>query len=474
MLNTGRLVRFGVVAFAAAFAGGVGLIPAAATGGGGPVAAAILGSGSDTTQFMMDSVDSIYRFSPGCAQIPTGGVSPPPPTAWLDFSCQSPDPVSVSRTGTSSNGSATVLISDTTDIAVGDQVVSGPGVQPGTYVSSVTTNTSFFMSSSTWQNVAQPAGAGAGTGTFNFSHVMNTENYTHDQPTEAYFLGSGNGISQLCKQGQAGVAHIDFARSSRAIKGTDCAGLHAVAYAKDGISWEVFTGTGTDSNGMNNTGAPCAGGLCLTQAQLKAIFLTCTISDWNQLNPSVPVGTTINMYTPQPGSGTRATFDGFLGGSSDTCINARGTSYASTHIVPENSNTPIIANGEQNSAIFPFSFGVWSNGNNPNTALGAVDGVAVSASTIGDGSFPYSRNLYNVYCSATCPNGASSTQAINYVGETGWMCKLGSQHSINPLTGRNFHTDLYFAYTTNGFVPMPGGAIGGGVQGADYCRLTAQ
>jgi len=460
-MNIGRLVRVGVAAGAAAFAASAGLLPAGATGGGGPVAQQIIGSGSDTTQQMMDSVDNLYRFSDGCSSIPSGS-SPPTTTPWLDFSCQAPDPVSASLTGTSSNGSATVTMSDTTGVANGDQV-SGPGVQPNTFVGSFVTNTSIFLSSSTWQNAGQPAGAGAGTGTFTFSHIRTTENYAHDSPRQAYFLGSSNGISQLCKQGQPGVASIDFARSSRALKNTDCAGLKFVAYAKDGISWEAWSQSGSGAFGMNNATAPCASGQCLTQAQLKAIFVTCSITNWSQVGgASVP----IHVYTAQAGSGTRSTFDGFVGGSSDACVSGPD------HIIPENANSAILANGDQLNAIFPFSYGVWTQQSTANTILGAVDGVAVSDTSIGDGSFPWSRNLYNVYCTASCPNGASSLAAANYVGETGWICKLGSAHSINPLTGRNYHTDLYFVYTTHGFVPMPGGAIGGGVSGADYCRLT--
>ena len=466
-MNIGRLKRIGVAAGAAAFAASAGLLPAAATGGGGPVAVPIIGSGSDTTQFMMDGVDNLYRFSDGCAQIPTGS-SPPTTVPWLDFSCQSPDPVSQTKTGTSTTGSANVAFSDTTGIDRGDQI-SGPGVPAGTFVGTITPNTSIFMSSSTWQDAPVNAGAGAGTGTFTFSHIRTTENYEHDQPREAYFLGSSNGIKQLCNQGQPGVAHIDFARSSRGVKTGDCAGLRFVAYAKDGISWEAWNQAGSGVFGMNNVAGtpPCAANtICLTQAQLKAIFVQCTITNWSQVGGA---NLAISIYTPQSGSGTRSTFDGFLGGSSDACIPAL---QRPTHIVPENSNTAIINNGDQLSAIFPFSFGVWSNQSTPNTVLGAVDGVAAGQDTIGNGSFPYSRNLYNVYCSAGCPGGASSAQTVNYVGELGWQCNVGSAHSINPITGRNYHTDLYFVYTVNGFVPMPGGPIGGGVGGADYCRLT--
>lgn len=470
-MKMNRLLRFGVVAGATAFAAGAGLTPAAASGGGGPTAVAILGSGSDTTQQMMDGVDNLYRFSDGCAQIPTGGVNPAPTTvAWLDFSCQSPDPVTASKTGTTTSGSPNLSLTDTSGIDRGDQV-SGPGVPAGTFVGSITPNSNIFLSSSTWQDAGVNAGAGAGTGTFSFSHTRTTENYTHDQPREAYFLGSSNGINQLCKKGQPGVAPIDFARSSRGPKTTDCAGLRFVAYAKDGISWEAWNQTGSGAFGMANTDPNCSPvgtyQFCLSQAQLKAIFVSCTITNWSQVGGA---NVAISIYTPQAGSGTRSTFDGFLGGSSDSCIPA---AQKATHIVPENSNTAIINNGDQNSAIFPFSYGVWNNQVNGagNTVLGAVDGVQPNQTTIGGGSFPYSRNLYNVYCSATCSGGASSPQAVNYVGEAGWQCNVGSAHSINPITGRNYHTDLYFIYTVNGFVPMPGGAIGGGASGADYCRL---
>ena len=58
---------------------------------------------------------------------------------------------------------------------------------------------------------------------------VHTENYAHDRVSEANPLGSSVGILQLCGQGQSGVAHIDFARSSRAPKNPDsCTGLHFV------------------------------------------------------------------------------------------------------------------------------------------------------------------------------------------------------------------------------------------------------
>jgi ABC-type phosphate transport system substrate-binding protein len=381
---------------AAAALAGVSAVPAFATGGGGPVAQSVLGSGSDTTQLMMNSIDRVYQFSPGCQQLAPTGT-----TQWLDFSCLSPDP----------------------------------------------------------------------------SGTITTENYQHDQLAEATFLGSSNGISQLCSQGQAGVAHIDFARSSRGPKTPDsCTGMHFVAYARDAISWEAFnlgpaTGNpnGSGIHNMNNQTGTCAGSggttqFCLTQTQLQGIFITCSIKNWSAVGgQNVP----IQIYTPQAGSGTRSTWDKFLGGDSSHCIPA---SQLATHVVPENANTLIT---KKYGAIFPFSYGVWSTQvkGRGGAVLGAVDDVAVTVSTIQDGSFPFGRFLYNVYCSSSCSSGASSTAAVNYVGEEGWICKPNSSHAADPTTGVNYTTEIQSAISSNGFVPLPSGVIGGGDPNSDYCRL---
>jgi ABC-type phosphate transport system substrate-binding protein len=268
--------------------------------------------------------------------------------------------------------------------------------------------------------------------------TITTENYAHDQVHEAYFLGSSNGIKQLCNKGQAGVAPIDFARSSRASKTSDCTGLHFVAYARDAITWEAFD-NGTTASGihaLNNQSGTCTGSggktaLCLSQAQLEGIYTTCTITNWNQVGgQNVP----ISIYTPQPGSGTRSTWDTFLGGDSSHCI---PTALLGTHQIPENSNGGIPAS-DRNGAIFPFSVGVWAAqvlGNKIGATIGTVDNVPLTAASIQDGTFPFGRFLYNVFCTATCAGGASSTATVS-------------------------------------FFPLPLGVIGSGDSNSDFCRLT--
>ncbi|MBO0836880.1 MAG: substrate-binding domain-containing protein [Actinobacteria bacterium] len=303
--------------------------------------------------------------------------------------------------------------------------------------------------------------------------TVTTENYEHDQVHQAYFLGSSNGIKQLCTQGTAGTANIDYARSSRVPAATDCAGLNFVAYARDGISVETANISGSGAFNMNNTSGACAGtggtanNICLTQAQLQGIFVNCTITNWDQVGGNnVP----ITIYTAQPGSGTRAQFDTFLGGSSDSCIPA---AQKATHIIPENSNAGLIFDGSIFGLIMPFSFGVWHSQVFPafgNFApLAAVDGVPVNPTTITDLTFPYGRFLFNVYNRTTNPAG---TPTNNYISEqNGWLCKPASAHSTNPVTGNNYRTDIQNTITANGFQPIPLGTIGGGNPNSSNCRL---
>ena len=274
-------------------------------------AAQILGSGSDTTQFMMNNLDSLYRFTPGCKVVADTGQTQP-----LDFSCILPDPVG----------------------------------------------------------------------------TITTENYTHDQIQEAYFLGSSNGINQLCEQGQVGVAKISFARSSRALSGSDCTGLNFVAYAKDAIPFEAFPTVNGQPNpvfrGFNNPDPLCSGkGLCLTQAQLTGIFVSCSITNWNQVGSTVSAP--IEIFTAQTGSGTRKTFDGFVGGNSQTCI---PSGDLVSHTINENQNQSLFTNAHDvHNAIYYFSYGVYQLNIVPNpdgSALGAIDGIAPTVQTIQDGSFP--------------------------------------------------------------------------------------
>ena len=296
--------------------------------------------------------------------------------------------------------------------------------------------------------------------------TITTENYRHDLVNGFAPVGSSNGITELCTQGTTGVADISYARSSRAKRVTDCDGLTFVGYALDAIPFEAFPNLpGSPVASMNNPDPLCAGkGLCLTTNQLTGIFVTCTITNWNQVGGA---NAPIEVWAAQDGSGTRGTFDGFIGGSSDSCLNDP------SHEVVENQNASILASADPQNAIFYYSLGDWNVEVKPHpdgSRLGAVDGVAPTNPNIQNGSFPFRRIIYNVYCNA-CTTGINATQATkDYVSETGWICKVNNRHSIDPRTGQNYGQEVTQNIQKQGFVPHPVGPLPGG--GSAKCEVA--
>lgn len=294
-----------------------------------------------------------------------------------------------------------------------------------------------------------------------------TENTDHDLALQRFPVGSGNGRSQLRQQGTAGVAEVQYARSSSAPGGSD-GGLNFVGYAREAISWVTFR-TG-DSAGVTN----------LTQPQLAGIFVNCSIYDWRQLkNPGAPVpprdevlanpgaNDPIFVYTAQAGSGTRATWDGFVGNNSESCVQS---GQASRRVIFENNAAPIVTNGEQENAIFFYSTGRFSQSGGEGTVLGNIEDFAPTTENIRSGDFPYNRLVYNVYRSSrfTGAAGASPAEVVDYMGENGWICKANEAHE--PGVGQAIDDVI----TAQGFVTLGIGQIGGGVSGQSKCRLTAQ
>jgi PBP superfamily domain len=302
---------------------------------------------------------------------------------------------------------------------------------------------------------------------------ITTENANHDLISEEFPIGGSAGVNQLCQKGLAGVAKIDYARQTSAPSATVCTGLRYVAYARDGLSWEAFPGvTGSATAGMHNTSGLCAGstGLCLTQTQLTGIFVNCTITNWSQVGGA---NTAIKVYSILPQYGTRKAWDLFVGGSSSTCPGVK--------LISQTNNAEIAA-ADLKSAIVPVSVGSWTErykAKPGGSALGAIDKVAPSLTTIANGTFPFGRFLYNVYCagdpahSNQCGTATpSSTATTRYVGENGWICKQGATaHAKDPITGVNYRTEIANTITKYGFSPLPSGATGGGTTLTNFCRL---
>ena len=292
------------------------------------------------------------------------------------------------------------------------------------------------------------------------STTITTENYFHDTVTQYYPIGSGGGQTQLANVGNPGYDKLDFARSSSAPGASTPAGLKFVAFARDGISWWTAN---------VNSHAPAN----LTQAQVKNIWVNCSASDWGDVNGNGADVTPILVYTAQNNSGTRKSWDGFVGGNSTTCIPAAqkdGNFGNGERVIFENDAQPIYDQGEEGSAIFPYALGRFTQNGGQNGSLGKVDNVTASIATVGNGTFPFGRYLFNVY-RTTAPK--ATKQVKNYISEkTGWLCKAAADHSSDPLTGDNYRDLIEDTILAEGWAPIPLGPIGGGVTGNSHCRVV--
>lgn len=311
---------------------------------------------------------------------------------------------------------------------------------------------------------------------------IRNENYDHNIAASYFPTGSSTGVSQLRQQGLAGVNQIGYARSSRGPQASDGQGLRFVAFARDALTWVSFPNVaGSNSRGVTN----------LTISQLRAIFVQCTIKDWRQLKdpsftlPADYTGTgasdqPIVVYSANGGSGTRATWDGFVGGNSTSCIPAAlkdDNRDNGERVVFENDAKPIANSPDAKNAIFFYSYGRYEQNGGEGSIKGQIEGVtATPASLQADAAtpFPFARNVYNVYrvaASATAP--ASNAAVLDYVKEdTGFICKPNDQHAVDPLNGVNYGLLVERTIRSAGFVAINPGTIGGGVAGSSKCRVV--
>lgn len=311
--------------------------------------------------------------------------------------------------------------------------------------------------------VTQPAG------------VVETENYDHDLVINYFPQGSNAGRRQLCSQGPAarpaGVPLVNASRSSSAPDiGFQCdlPGLgntnptfRFVAFAKDALTWVGWNGQAP---------APTAN---LTQSQLNDIFVDCTINNWSQIGGE---NQPITTWAAIPGSGSRSTWDSFIGGPSDNCIPAAykdgnpATPGAcpGERVVREHVMTPVETDTctDEKYSMYYTGVGTW-NGNpqyhGPDGYLGSVAGIAPTPTTIQNGTFPFSRFMYNVVrVGSVGPTASNDT--LNFLGASGYLCKKLDAHSKpvgdagpgieRSLASKNYGQEAEAIMQANGFIPL--------------------
>lgn len=309
--------------------------------------------------------------------------------------------------------------------------------------------------------------------TNNSSDIL--DNFDHDEIINGTALGSGNGITQLCQMPAPSRTtdggrtvdqklQTDIARSSRVKGGSDCADSTFLPFAKDGIATEVFPGTGP-AQGISNFNKATLQAIYCNDASLTTLGLT-RISDFSQV-PGATGSGAINLFGVNPGSGTFATYNTYVGCPNGTINDGPVAALPATHKnLQENQAQQIddvsisecalgdtacetdkdqralyfISVGRFNTSPFAGKAGP-ANGN-----ITQADGVTANSSTIGTGFYPISRDLFNVYRPSTL-RGSSA-------GFLNWVCDTrAADHGVDQETGVNYNTEIgNVVNLKNGFV----------------------
>ena len=311
---------------------------------------------------------------------------------------------------------------------------------------------------------------------FNVSH----ENPYNDFTVQAPAIGSGNGRTALVAAGSGSpTQQIDYARSS-SFSTSPGPTVNYVQYATDGVSWTTF-------NKYKGVATAQANVLNITTANLKLIMndtLSCvkggvTVKmNWECLGATTSAH--IDCYMAQTGSGTYATWSGYLGFTGAPACVKDNTNHDTTGAkhsnIFENQMSTIYGQSDAKFAIYFMSLGKYTTtcpggvsgtksagicagtGSTTDTTLGKIDGhTANQASVQGTGggvgvTFPVVRGLYNVYNNSTAL--VPSNQAtLNFTSEYGFLCKA-SATDIDPSTGVSFRTDIENAIKAQGFFPL--------------------
>ncbi len=450
----------------------------------------IVMGGSNTTYLMMQALSDIFNQAPGCDLATATNTTQP-----LDYGCAGlngeagstlSNDVVTNVTGNVKSGSTKVSnVSPGTTGILKFNAISGTGIPAGDTVANVNagknqltlaTAATATVSADALSVVTQPAVGENGLVPFG------NENPFNDVLVQEPALGSSNGIAELEElQAHApaspNVSAISAARSSRApnLAGgskVDNNGLNFVAYAMDGVTWMHWTkvkGAATPSASVTN----------LTTAQLLSIYtdsLTCVVGGVTVTNNWACVGGSnapIALYMAQNGSGTEATWVSTLNIPSSDTFPFGGED--ANHVIFENETASILANGDEQNALFFFSFGKYSaictpnpsfcsGASNSTTALGQMNGITVNQTTItnqlpgNSGTpFPGDRLLYNVYSdgSNSANIATASLATMNAVSEDGFLCKPSTKTDVDPNTGATYLSEIQKQIKGQGFFPLP-------------------
>jgi phosphate transport system substrate-binding protein len=222
-------------------------------------------------------------------------------------------------------------------------------------------------------------------------------------------LGTGGGIQRFCEG--VGRGTPDIANASRPMKASEfelCQknGVTEIVEIKIGFDGIVIA-TARNGESMNFRLQDLYLGLAKEVPGAGGAFVANPATTWNQVNPGLPAQR-IQAYGPPPTSGTRDAFLelGMAPGArlipALDSIEDKDRFETLAHTLREDNGW--IDSGENDNAIVqtlartPGSLGVFGfsflEQNMDTVKPQTIDGVAPSADTIADGSYPLARSLY--------------------------------------------------------------------------------
>jgi ABC-type phosphate transport system substrate-binding protein len=271
-------------------------------------------------------------------------------------------------------------------------------------------------------------------------------NWDHDYFVSRYPTGSTAGIRQL--QGIGGSA--DYARSSRGPNATGETDLNFWGVGKDGIAVVTMNGRAPGN---------------ITKAQIQGIY-NCSITTWDQITGApADAGKVIQPVGLNPASGTKATFQSYLG--FDPNAGACVKKLSNGQFPFENDLKPVLADAgiDTANAIWWMSFAEWKSYpyKRQSAQFWQVDGKSLTNATISANTWPITRFIYHV-AKKTTVDAAAGTET--FTGATGgaqggvreltrFLCSTSTNHNPNDFTGLSNYDELTAIYASTGFIRVP-------------------
>jgi hypothetical protein len=312
-------------------------------------------------------------------------------------------------------------------------------------------------------------------------------NWDHDIMTQVYPTGSSAGVGCLLPALPSTVGPcnqpLDTARSSRAISTAEAATLSQFGFARDALipitmSGRSIPGIATaDLTRIYN---------CQNPAGAPGNYIWSDLGDTgpNAGDPVIPVGM-------NSGSGTANAYASFIGLTNAAGINAKtcvhklgsGTAPFENDLKQIKNDTAVPAGLTGPDATTPMAT-LYAAGKTlwwmsyaaqkalPDQAQTAaavpVNGIAASTATVNNGSFPFTRYVYQVArksdITPTVSSGSAAAQLATgaTLGKGGavreyltWMCKFNASHALNGDDGQNLGGQIDAAIVSAGFNTVP-------------------